>query len=480
MIDLAEPQRQSPLAILFFGLKLVRRIGIVQVGVGLLFLWNTLLAGSLTLLVLLTGAALSAFGGVSWWRSTFQVVDGELVVRSGVVRADRLTVPLDRIQSISIEQEPLHRVVGLVKVSVDSAGSDGAEFEIAAVTREVAEALERAAVTDAPRPSPVPSVIAPARVDGPESEPDEVVFTHGWRRLVRTALTTWPLSGLVLLAPLFAFGDEIGDFLFGEPIDGLVRSVPLRGVPLLLAACILVAVALNVVRILLTDWALTLRATSARVQRTSGLLSRTSRASSVERIQMVSSRQNLLQRRAGLYSVTLSTIGHGDLDLNGCSGTELDDIRRRVRVAAHSPHRDDRRVDPATAWPAVCTAIVVVAAFVVGLWFAVGPWALLATGLIAPSWAAARRAVSNQRWSIGDELASERRLLSTDLDQALVFKANAVVVTQTIFERRRALARIRLVTAAGSIEIGMIPLDEAQAVRDVILVAASTDRRPWM
>lgn len=477
-MDLAEPQRQSPLAILFFGLKLIRRIGVVQVGVGLLFLWNTLLAGSLTLLVLVAGLALSVFGGLSWWRSTFQVVGGELIVRSGVVRADRLTVPIGRIQSISIEQELLHRLVGLVKVSVDSAGSDGAEFEIVAVTREVAEALERATVTCASPPSTVESVASPEQ--GRDDEADAIVFSHGWRRLVRTALTTWPVSGLVLLAPLFAFGDDIGDYLFGEPIDDLVGSLAWWWIPLLVVSFISATVALNVVRILLTDWKLTLRASAGRVQRTSGLLSRTSRASSVERIQMVSSRQNLLQRRAGLHSVTLSTIGDGDMSLNGCDPTQFDDIRRRVQIAERSPHVDDRRVHPSTAWPPLRNTLVVVGAVVVGFWFVVGPWALFASVVLAPVWAAMRRAVSNQRWTIGDELASHHHLLSSSLDQAPVFKANAVVVSRSIFERRRGLARIRLDTAAGSIEIGMIPLDEARAVRDVILLAASTDRRRWM
>ena len=39
---------------------------------------------------------------------------------------------------------------------------------------------------------------------------------------------------------------------------------------------------------------------------------------------------------------------------------------------------------------------------------------------------------------------------------------------------------VAVVTAAGTISIGMIPIDEAHAVRDVIVHGVETDRRPWM
>ncbi len=479
MSDLTEPQRQSPLAIVFFGIKLVRRIGIVQVAIGLLFLWNTVLAGSLALVALLVAAVLAVFGIMSWWRFTFQVVDGEMIVRSGVLRADRLTVPIERIQSVSIEQQLLHRALGLVTVSVDTAGSDAAEFEIAAITRTVAEALERETVT----------VGSTLNVDDPhaaavaDQPPDavEVVVAHDWRRLVLWAITTWPISGLVLLAPFFAFADEIGEYLFGKPLDEFVDTpLSLWWVPVIVVSVSLGIVGLNVIRVLLTDWSLTLSAGPRRVQRTSGLLSRTSRSSSVERIQMVSSRQNLLQRRAGLRSITLSTIGEGDIVLNGCDATEHDDVRRRVHVATETPGDHDRRVHPFTAWPPVRNSLCAVAVLVAIGWFVLDAWALLAIVVLVPYWLVARQRVANTRWSVSDELATRHHLVSAALDQAPLFKANAVVVTQSIFERRHGLAQVRIDTAAGSVSVGMIPLPEARAVRDVALREAETDPRPFM
>ena len=95
-------------------------------------------------------------------------------------------------------------------------------------------------------------------------------------------------------------------------------------------------------------------------------------------------------------------------------------------------------------------------------------------------WWTSRRHVRNHRWSLGAELATSSRVISSSTEQAVVRKANVVRVTQSIFERRRGLAQVEVATAAGTIRIGMIPLDEARAVRDVVLHGVETDRRAWM
>lgn len=476
-IDLDEPHRQSPLAVVFLAIKLVRRVGIVQLLIGIVFLWNTILAGSLALLVFAAAGVFGTMGVLSWWRSTFQVVGGELVVHTGVLRSDRLSIPIERIQSLSIEQELLHRVLGLVKVSVDSAGSEATEFEISAVSRPVAEALERATVTVAPIS---PSIEAETVATESAAPIDDVVVHHSRRRLVEAALTIWPVTGLLFLAPLIAFGDDLVEQFSEGTVESAVESVTWWWASIALFVLIAVSVVANVVRVLLTDGDLTLRASANRIQRTSGLLSRTSRSSSIARIQMVSSRQNLMQRRAGLHWITLSTIGEDDIAVLGCDDAQFTEIRRRIGMATGVPGIGDRRVDPAGAWLPVRNTLVIAGLLAVGGWFVVGWWPVLSFVAVPWRWALAHHEVRNIRWTLGDELAVRRHVFSAGFDEALLYKANSVVVTQSIFERRRDLGRVHLVTAAGTVSVGMVPIAEAEAVRDTILMAAATDRRRWM
>jgi len=71
-------------------------------------------------------------------------------------------------------------------------------------------------------------------------------------------------------------------------------------------------------------------------------------------------------------------------------------------------------------------------------------------------------------------------VISSSTKQSVLRKTNAVRVTQTIFERRRGLATVEMVTAAGIVTVGMVPIAEADAVRDLILHGVETDRRAWM
>jgi len=477
VIDLSQPQRQSPLAIVFLGLRAVRSLGVVQFVVLALFVVRGAADGRLLVVGVVAASGLAAMSVLSWWRYTFQLADGELVVTSGVLRVDRLSVDVGRIQSIAIEQELLHRLTDLVKVVIDTAGSSQAEFTIDAISRRVAEALRQQATTLAPD-SPRVAPIEPAR------PAERVVFQHTPGRLAIAALTASPWAGLALLVPLLAIDqvvlepitDQLSEWAPDADVGGLGWwLVPVVGV----AIAVFVSL-LNLGRIFLADWGLALRTDSTTLRRTSGLLSRTSTTSTVARVQVLVSRRNPLQRWAGLHDLHLSNVGQGDMRLVGCRDDEL---AATATIAGLTPVEDlplDRRVHPAEIWLSVRNTTLIAAAAAAAGSLLIGWWALFAFALVAVVWWATRRHVRTHRWSLGSEVATSRLVISSSTQQALIRKANVVRVTQSIFERRRGLGRVEVVTAAGTIAIGMIPIDEARAVRDVIVHGVETDRRAWM
>ena len=478
MIDLSSPQRQSPLAVAFLAIRLIRNLGFAQLAVIALFLFQAPLDGPLIFLPFALALVLGAIASLSWWRYTFQLIDGELVVVKGVLSVDRLTVPIDRIQSISIDQELLHRLTGLVKVSVDTAGSAEAEFAIDAVSRSVAEQLQREAVTAASARIDLTSGAGSIGAAEPV-EPDRVVFTHDAGRLVRTALTMWPLSGLIVLAPLFALGDQFArqaEARLGD-IDLDASQLAWTWAPAFIVGFLAVSVLLNIARVILADWELTLRTSDTSLRRTSGLLSRTSKASSVARVQVVSTSQNILQQRAALSTVEMSTIGERDLGLIGWDASQVEVVRALAGSAAPA---FDRRVHPAEVFLAVRNTTVGMAVAAFAGWFIVSWWSLLVFLAVPLVWWSTRRHVRNFRWSLDTELATFTHVIDRSTRQALLRKTNAVQVTQSVFQRRRGLGYVHVVTAAGTISVGMLPSEEPHAARDRILAAAETDPRPWM
>ena len=223
--DLAEPQRQSPLAVVFLAARTIRQVGILQVLIASGFIVSR--SPSVLVLVLavfVIAALFLAVAALQWWRYTFMVSNGELRVDRGVLSRNTLTVPLDRVQSVSIEQKFLHRLVKLVEVSLDTAGTSNAEFTFDAVDRGVARELQRVAADyRVEQDDETVPFIGPLLGDETPVPPisafdEQVVLQHSPRRLVRLGLSKVPFSGLAFLAPLLAFGDDL--------IDRIPFSIP--------------------------------------------------------------------------------------------------------------------------------------------------------------------------------------------------------------------------------------------------------------
>lgn len=472
MIDLTSPHRQSPIAVVFLAVRVVRQIGIAQLAIIGVFLVTGSFAAIVVPATIVGLTALGAFAAAAWWRFTFEIAASELVVHRGVLQSERVAVPIERIQSVAIEQELLHRMVGLVKVSIDTAGSSEAELVLDAVERTVADELERLTVS-ATSSAPV----APGG-DLPPPVVEHVLFQHDPHRLTVTALASSPLRGIAVLAPLLALwglADDLGADA-GVEVDG--DDVRWWWPLALLVGFFVLSVALNVIRVMLRDWELAVRTTPTGLRRTAGLISRTSTAISTRRIQLVTSRRNPLERRVGLRTARLATIGQGNVVVQGADDGEHDTLRALSDVSL-APSLD-RHTHRASIWLAVRNTTTAMLSASVAAWFVVGWWSALLLAIVPVTWLSAARRVATFRWSIDSELATTVAVVNCVTEQALLRRANGVTVTQSLFERRRGLAQLRLDTAAGSIAVGMIPVDEACAARDIILHAAEIDHRPWM
>lgn len=486
---LAEPARQSPVALVFIAWSFVRRLGISAIAAAVLFVVNGGLAAGLGLLAVLVSVGLVVFSALSWWRMTFCVVGDELVLTRGIASVERLVIPLERVQSVNIDQRLFHRPFGLVRASVDTAGSAEVEFEIDAIDRPRAEALRRIA-SDARGAR----AIAPGRHDasadaGRTVAPDEIVLRRSLPDLVKVGVTKFPWAGFVVFAPLIAVAAEFGaiDGLLegaGDLADDAVTvgsgsvfaaALVVGGV---VAAATVLGAAFQVVREIVTNWDLTLSRTPSGLRRTAGLLNTTSRSSTARRVQFLTTDDTTPQRRLGFTKVTLHTFGTGNLDLPGSTVAEFEAVRRLV-VGETPPPPLDRRISRWSVFVAARAAAGGALVFAALLWFVVGWWSLVVFAAIPLAAIAADRRWRRRRWGIHTEGAGESYgLVWRHTGEVPLHKAQVVTVRQSFFERRRGLATLDVATAGGSFSIPFIELSDANAARDRVLYRAETDRRP--
>ncbi len=498
---LSEPSRQSPLAVVFLAWRVVRGISVVNLIVlGAVLTTNQLPVSAFALAPLVVGG-LGILGLISWWRYTFVVDGDELVVSRGVVSQNRLVIPLDRVQSVSLEQGLLHRATGLTRVGLDTAGSAEVEFSIDAIPLDQAESLQRLAADYRRRSERSRDATAEQHAVGSdqigshEHEETEVLVTRNFGQLVRIAFGHWPWAGLVLLAPLLAAADDIAeliglDFLnrleeqVGGSPDTAVPSIPIglivAGVVLAIAVGAILSWSLQLVRQVLTDWDLTVTRTGRGLRRVAGLTNRTSVGSSLDRVQVLRTSAIPMQRWLGIARLNMVTVGDTNLVVPGTTQSELERFRELV---FEGPGPDlDRRLSPAMVVLAVRNAAVVaVLATVFLVQSPVGWWGALALLAVPIEFVMARWRLRRQRWGLTtNRLGRVSRFVTHRTEEIDPIKAQSVTVRQSFFQRRRDLASVHIRAAEGRFELPMIPLAEATALRDLILYRVESTGRSWM
>jgi putative membrane protein len=477
---LAHPTRQSPIALAFIAWRFVRRLGFSALLAAIVFVTRGGIGIGLGVLAVVAATVLLIFSSLSWWRFTFVAAGDELIVTKGILSVQRVVIPLDRVQSVAIEQRLVHRIVGLVRVAVDTAGSSQTEFEIDAVDRRHAEALRRLAADTRNDLQPVG-----AHHGAADSEVAEVVVRRSVRDLLLVGLTSAPWAGLVVFAPLLAFGDELGQLggwiegvsdRVGDVGDRSLGSLVLVVFGVILVVTVLGAV-LQIAREILTNWDLTLVRTASGLRRTAGLLSTTSRSSTVRRIQSITTDDTPPQRWLGFSHARLRVFGDNDLSLPGVRPDELARLRALVFGAAAPPVLD-RMISRWSVFRAVRNAAILTVVAAIALWFAVGSWAALSLLAVPVQWAIARHRWRRRRWGLADgRLAESYELLHRHTAEVPIVKAQFVTVSQSFFERRKGLATVRLQSADGHLAVPMIAVSDAFAVRDLVLHTVETDRR---
>ncbi len=457
--------------------------------------------GALALVLWLAAAV------VKWWRYVFWIEGDELKVARGVFSLERTAIPLDRVQSVSIEQQVLHRLVNLVRVSVDTAGSSSAELVLDAVSRDSAEALQRLAA-DFQASRVVTTTGAEAGEEPGTSQhvpppPSRVLVKRTPLELVKVGLARWPLAGLVVLGPLVAagadiaetFAEQLGGFLpdglvVEEELDSLSTSAIVGLLLLVVAVAALLGWTLQVLRSILTDWNLTVTQTAEGLRRDAGLVSRRSHASKTRRIQSVDWQQSPVERLLGISRLRLQIIGEGDLVVPGADEADVSTLNAIAFGGATSDSPPpDRGVSSAMVFLAVRNAAFAMVASVLGLvvlsrlspeidwrWWMVTPLLIVPLQL-ASSWWRWR----NLRWGANSgRIVRTERFVGRHRVEMENIKAQMVSVTESPFQRRRSLASVTVSTPEGGMSVPMLANDEAGDLRDLVLAGIESDSRAWM
>lgn len=454
----------------------------------------------------------------------YDLLDDELVIRSGLLAKHQRHVPYGRIQNIDAVQSVLHRVLRVVDVRLETAGGEEPEAHLKVVSLPAFEevrarvhaarpAMARRDTAGAAPAEPGAQDIADRR--GPAGEMPAVTLLHlPTRELLICGLIQG--RGLIVIGALFGLLwetgvlDRISGSVFGDAVQGsgVVRQLALalvgQGVPplgKLLRTLGAFAGFLIVTRVFSMGWALvrlhafTLRRVGDDLRADFGLLTRVAATIPLRRVQSVTVYEGPLHRLFDRVSVHVDTAG-------GESGEDVQLQRQWLAPVIARARAADlvREIFPAVALDAVQWQPVdrrgirrarvgwlVLAGGAAGLLVAALRWwtpaVFVALALVGEL--DARRSVRALGWSVSENAVFFRSgWLWRRQTIAPFAKVQAVAVRDSPFDRRFAMARVAVDTAGTSqerhqIEVPYLPRPTADVLAAEVAERASRTAFRW-
>jgi putative membrane protein len=465
----------------------------------------------LWLMLLIIPSVLAALARYLSFRLRYD--ETEMVIRSGIVFRNERHVPYHRIQNLDAVQNVVHRLLGVMEVRVDTGASKEPEATISVIP-ETAFADMRRRVFAGRSHEPAGAAAAEA-VAPPEG-----------RTLLRLPLRELLLSGLlenrglVVIAAFYGLLWESGLFgplwerLFadGSYTPGMVRGI-MRGIaagePLPLGQLAVIAIGIVMLLLLVRGLSMALAVTRLygfRLSRVGedlrsefGLLTRVSATIPVRRVQSLTVRAAPLYRLCSRTTLRVETAG-GSSPHNGQQpATRQREMLAPIVPASEAPalvrevlpEVDLRAIEwqpphPRAFRRAVKPALVLAAVITLGAMGVIHWRAVFASPLIV-LWmiVLTRKYVQHLGWAVTDDLVALRSgWLWRSITVVPVARIQAVARFESPFDRRTAMARVRVDTAGASershrVDIPYLPAETAAELHRRLAAAAAGSTFRW-
>jgi putative membrane protein len=427
------------------------------------------------------------FGVARWFTTTYRIDAEQIQRREGVLQRTVLSVPRNRIRSVSTDARVLHRLLGLtvVRVSTGREARGDAEFALDALRSGDVPELRAILLAD--------SLTGQADADGNATPTGHVLarWQPSWLRYSPLSFT-----GLAMIAAAVGVIYQTGvvaalqdSRLARQGLDAAERLGVV--VTVVVAVCVVLAIGvlLSVARSLVTFGNLVLsldEGTGGVLQLQHGLLRVREHTYDMRRLRGGTIREPLLVRAFGgarLDAMMTGVDGAGEasLLLPPCPAATVEAVLTELigrpdvvsgELRGHGPAATRRRWTRAMTLPGLLVAGLAVAAFIAP----VPPWAWLLCGAVpvAGAFLAADRSRSLGH-RVGDGWLVAR---SGSLDRRRDCLAAAGIIgwtaRQTLFQRRAGVATLIAATPAGvkGYRVLDVPAEQAWS----IAAAAS----PWV
>jgi putative membrane protein len=493
------PQRQSTSAIIIFIYNfLVRMLKGFWPVLLVLFLRSGQKQNSyeywLNSFIIVGGAASLILSIVSYFRYYYHLEGDRLIIQKGVLNQTRIKLPFERIQNIHLEQKVLHRLLNVVSIRIDSAGSQGSEITIEALEREQAESIRSYVLAQKKDATPSQSTGERKEQTGFQS-PSSEVLRLDLGDLIRVGVSQNHLrtAGIIVgtvFGFVFTLADSLGDGIWKTGYEEMQELNPGFGLYAILATgLIIIAFVITVLRTIARYYDLRFLEDREGFQLTAGLFNRRETALKKNKVQIIRWADNPIRRALKIFVLTIRQANAGGqqrsniVTIPGCRMEQVEDVIYSSFPAISDADYQSHRIDKAYLWwyfryfgilPLLIFGTLTVV-------LSEPRFLLPALGFPLVSFWYLRAYYRTYRLLVDLEyVKTESGVIGRTHSVTPIHKVQSVDVQQSFYQRNKDLADLILYTAGGQETIPFLPVEKAEALRDYILYRVESQDDDWM
>lgn len=427
----------------------------------------------------------------------FKLAEGKFILKKGILVKETVELPFDRIQSVEINQNFLHRAFQLAALKINTAGSAGSEITIHALTLEEAQSLKHWLKEDSQSVEGITETENLEEYTPPPAEKGKVLLQLSIGQLLVVGLTENHIkNGLAIAGLVLGYFYQFKDIVDPEYIDQLESygsswlKYSLFMSSIASIAFILLSIASSVIISFIKFFKMRVTLFNDHITVEAGLLKRFEHYIPLNKIQFLEWSSNILRKWAGFESVGVYQANPGQQQkkqlvvIPSCKSPQTTALEKAL-FPEYQEANLEQIAQPASyyiVYKAIWRTLAII--LVCSLLFASNyPWFGLSVFILAEAAMIALVIVNNARIKLSiteNEIQYKRGYLFPKRLLMQMHKIQNISVKQSIFQRKRGLSSVTLYTAAGKRTIPFIPMDIALKLREYLLYRVSSQDEPWM
>ncbi|MBK7559647.1 MAG: PH domain-containing protein [Chitinophagaceae bacterium] len=423
---------------------------------------------------------------IEFWFFKFHIKQHNLIIQSGWLKKRTITIPVQYIQEVHLEQNLLQRLLKVVSVNINSAGSQKVEANIDALPYKKAEELKVLLLSQS-------HVGTGQAIE--EIIPKKMITSLGTADLMRFSLSTNHLETFVIISALSL--NLIDDLKEAFNIDswGLMRSYADKAagettlvVSILVIAGALISVVASVIRTVIKFYNFTIEQIQHGWKISFGLINRQQKIIPSNKIQVLTWKANWIRRKLNLWIIHVQSIGYSITkrkQLIQIPVTSLDQVLSLIPVYQLTPvfeTNKGQRIEPAY-WKRkllfTATPVTLILVLIIYLWIGVAAIGVLLLFFYL-AWYF-NKWYKVFRWQINDEgIQLFSGVWGRKYSLLTWKKIQQVAVTQNPYQRTHQLANCIFFSVGGRVELPYIQLSTANYLANLSLYYVESRDEHWM